>query len=161
MRTIASHPSLEDLKVQGTLVYDSLTVPSTNPEDTPTPIPKSYRADLHYSPEADEHLPTLTVAQTLQFAAWCRTRAALARPPASNGDHDAPSGTELRPRSPASRELCVDLMVEVLLTIFGLRHVKDTIVGNEWIRGISGGQRKRVSIAEAMAGRARVCCWDK
>lgn len=37
-----------------------------------------------------------------------------------------------------------------------MRHVRDTIVGNEMVRGVSGGERKRVTIAESMATRAAV-----
>jgi ABC-type multidrug transport system permease subunit len=33
-------------------------------------------------------------------------------------------------------------------------------VGNEFIRGVSGGERKRVSIIECLATRASVFCWD-
>jgi ATP-binding cassette subfamily G (WHITE) protein 2 (SNQ2) len=36
----------------------------------------------------------------------------------------------------------------------------DTKVGNELIRGVSGGEKKRVSIAEAMITKASVQCWD-
>lgn len=35
-----------------------------------------------------------------------------------------------------------------------------TKVGNEFIRGVSGGEKKRVSIAEAMITKASVQCWD-
>ncbi len=31
----------------------------------------------------------------------------------------------------------------------GIRHVGDTVVGNEVLRGISGGQRKRLTTGEA------------
>ena len=30
----------------------------------------------------------------------------------------------------------------------GTRHVKDTLVGNALVRGLSGGERKRVTLAE-------------
>jgi ATP-binding cassette subfamily G (WHITE) protein 2 (SNQ2) len=33
-------------------------------------------------------------------------------------------------------------------------------VGNEWIRGLSGGERKRLTISEAMTARAAINCWD-
>lgn len=36
----------------------------------------------------------------------------------------------------------------------------DTKVGNEFVRGVSGGERKRVSIAEAMITKASTQCWD-
>ena len=132
LHTISAHtPASSGIKTSGMLQYDSL----------PSPLPEAYRCDLQYCPEADVHLPTLTVAQTLAFAA--RTRTPRSRPDG------------------ATRDLCVDLMVEVLLTIFGLRHVRDVKVGNEWVRGVSGGQRKRVSVAEVLAMRGKIICWDK
>lgn len=35
------------------------------------------------------------------------------------------------------------------MAVFGLSHTINTKVGNDFIRGVSGGERKRVSIAEA------------
>ena len=36
----------------------------------------------------------------------------------------------------------------------------DTKVGDEVVRGVSGGEKKRVSIAEAMITKASTQCWD-
>ena len=36
----------------------------------------------------------------------------------------------------------------------------DTRVGNDFVRGVSGGERKRVSIAEAALGGSPLQCWD-
>ena len=33
-----------------------------------------------------------------------------------------------------------------MLELLGLSHVADTVVGNELLRGVSGGEKKRVSI---------------
>lgn len=52
-------------------------------------------------------------------------------------------------------------MVETLATVFGLRHTFKTPVGDHTIRGVSGGEKKRVSIAEMLATRVRIGCWDK
>ncbi|KAL8774488.1 MAG: hypothetical protein Q9209_000861 [Squamulea sp. 1 TL-2023] len=38
---------------------------------------------------------------------------------------------------------------DVVMAIFGLSHTLHTMVGDDFIRGVSGGERKRVSIAEA------------
>jgi len=38
-----------------------------------------------------------------------------------------------------------------LLKIFGLRHVRKIDIGNATIRGVSGGEKKRVSVAEALS----------
>ena len=47
-----------------------------------------------------------------------------------------------------------------MLRMLNISHTKQTLVGDEFVRGVSGGERKRVSIAEMMATRARVQCWD-
>ena len=59
-----------------------------------------------------------------------------------------------------SRDDYIEGFTNTLSTIFGLRHVLGTKVGNAAIRGVSGGERKRVSIAEMMATRAHVLCFD-
>ncbi|KAH9203103.1 ABC-2 type transporter-domain-containing protein, partial [Leptodontidium sp. 2 PMI_412] len=46
------------------------------------------------------------------------------------------------------------------LKLLRIQHTFNTKVGNEFIRGVSGGERKRVSIVEAMATRGSVYCWD-
>lgn len=51
-------------------------------------------------------------------------------------------------------------MTILLTTIFGLRHTLRTKVGDDFVRGVSGGERKRVSIAEMMSTRASVGFWD-
>lgn len=52
-------------------------------------------------------------------------------------------------------------ITNVLMTLFGLRHVKNTRVGDAALRGVSGGEKKRVSISEILATRNLLACWDK
>lgn len=101
---------------------------------------KSFRSDLVYNPELDVHFPHLTVEQTLKFAIGCKTPRTRA-----NG---------------ISKEEYVNFNKEMLATVFGLRHTYHSKVGNDFIRGVSGGERKRVSIAEAMSCNGSVYCWD-
>lgn len=42
----------------------------------------------------------------------------------------------------------------------GLKGSYHTKVGDNFIRGISGGERKRTSIAEVLVGASRIQCWD-
>ncbi|KAH6665200.1 putative Brefeldin A resistance protein [Halenospora varia] len=49
---------------------------------------------------------------------------------------------------------------DFLLKLLGISHTFNTKVGNEFIRGVSGGERKRVSLIEAMATRGSIYCWD-
>ena len=49
---------------------------------------------------------------------------------------------------------------DMLLRMLNITHTENTLVGDSFVRGVSGGERKRVSIAEMMTTRARVQCWD-
>ncbi|KAJ5778931.1 CDR ABC transporter [Penicillium paradoxum] len=54
----------------------------------------------------------------------------------------------------------IPVIIDALLKMFGISHTKNTLVGNEYVRGVSGGERKRVSIAETLATKSSVVCWD-
>lgn len=51
-------------------------------------------------------------------------------------------------------------MRDLWCTVFGLRHTYKTIVGSGVVRGVSGGERKRVSLVEALGMSASIYCWD-
>ncbi|QLQ81628.1 hypothetical protein HG537_0F03890 [Torulaspora globosa] len=86
-----------------------------------------------YSNEGDVHFPYLTVQQTIDFALSCKYKA---------------------PKTQRN-QLRDDLLQE-----FGLYHVRNTRVGNDYVRGISGGQRRRVSIIETFIANGSVYLWD-
>ncbi|KJX96302.1 ABC transporter like protein [Zymoseptoria brevis] len=91
---------------------------------------KRYRGESVYLQEDDVHHPTLTVGQTLGFA--LETKVPGKRP-------GGVTAAEFKEK-----------VVDMLLRMFNIEHTKNTIVGNPFVRGISGGERKRVSIAELM-----------
>ncbi|KAL0955420.1 hypothetical protein HGRIS_001666 [Hohenbuehelia grisea] len=107
-----------------------------------------FRGDVQYIPEADIHFPTLTVKDTVRFAARCRAPAGKARVGPTDVDTNQ------------TRHEFETMLTDMYMTIFGLRAVQDSVVGDEKLRGVSGGEKKRVSIAEAMAARALVASWD-
>lgn len=47
-----------------------------------------------------------------------------------------------------------------IASTFNLDKAYDTKIGNAMIRGVSGGEKRRVSLAEAFISRARFQCWD-
>lgn len=101
---------------------------------------KQFRGEAIFSAENDVHFPQLTVGETLTFAAMAR----------------AP-----RTRFPSlSRKEYAEHLRDVVMTMLGLRHTFNTRVGNDFVRGVSGGERKRVSIAEAILSGAPLQCWD-
>ncbi|GAC74993.1 pleiotropic drug resistance proteins [Moesziomyces antarcticus T-34] len=125
--------------IDGTLLYQGMDH---------TVIDKRLRGDVVYCPEDDVHFPTLTVWQTLAFAV--ATRAPQARRRLDL----------LESQDTNTRQGYVKTVVEVLATILGLRHTYNTKVGNDFIRGVSGGERKRVSVAETFAARAKIALFD-
>ncbi|PGH02399.1 hypothetical protein GX51_04707 [Blastomyces parvus] len=100
----------------------------------------SLRGDVLYNAEVDSHLAHLTVGETLSFAARCRSLRHI------------PGGF--------SREQADNMMRDVMMAAFGIAHTVNTRVGDDFVRGVSGGERKRVSIAEAALSGAKFQCWD-
>jgi ABC-type multidrug transport system ATPase subunit len=93
------------------------------------PRDHSFNRMVSYAMKDDVHIPLLTVRETLTFSAKLRA------PPADNNDQ--------------SIKLRVDLNIKLL----GLRGCANTIIGNGELRGISGGERRRVTVGcEMVAG---------
>jgi ATP-binding cassette subfamily G (WHITE) protein 2 (SNQ2) len=101
---------------------------------------KRYRGEAVYCEEDENHYPTLTVGQTLEFALE----------------------TKIPGKRPAglSRQDFKRKVVDLMLKMFNIEHTRNTIVGNPFVRGVSGGERKRVSIAETMVTGASLMSWD-
>lgn len=49
---------------------------------------------------------------------------------------------------------------QVIMAMFGVSHTINSKVGNDYVRGVSGGERKRVTIAEAALSFSPLQCWD-
>ncbi|KAJ5613769.1 CDR ABC transporter [Penicillium herquei] len=101
---------------------------------------KEFKGEVVYNQEVDRHFPHLTVGQTLEHAAATRT-------PAHRFEG-------------MSRAEFAKYMAQVVMAVFGLSHTYNTRVGDDFIRGVSGGERKRVSIAEMALSAAPLAAWD-
>eukprot|EP00804_Cyclotella_cryptica_P004684 CCRYP_019117-RB/>CCRYP_019117-RB protein AED:0.07 eAED:0.07 QI:237/0.87/0.88/1/0.75/0.66/9/271/1508 len=104
------------------------------------PIGKSHQAwrrmCSYVSADDGTHSPVLTVGETFRFAAQCTS------------DGKTPV---------AALEARVDWMLDAL----GLSHVKNTVVGDENLRGVSGGQKRRVTVGEMLLNpHSRIFCLD-
>lgn len=106
----------------------------------PKKMHTAYRGEAIYTAEVDAHFPMLTVNDTLYFAAMARTPYSL------------PDGL-LR------KQYAIHLR-DVIMAMFGISHTRNTKVGDDFVRGVSGGERKRVTIAEATLSNAPLQCWD-
>lgn len=59
-----------------------------------------------------------------------------------------------------SRTQFCQYIAQVVMAALGLSHTYNTKVGNDFVRGVSGGERKRVSIAEMMLSGSPFTAWD-
>ncbi|KAL4960100.1 putative ABC multidrug transporter [Aspergillus stella-maris] len=107
---------------------------------TPNQMSKHFRGEAIYTAEVDAHFPQLVVGDTLYFAALART------------PRQIPGGM--------SRKEYATHLRDVIMSTFGIGHTINTKVGNDFVRGVSGGERKRVTIAEAALSYAPLQCWD-
>ncbi|KAJ5372042.1 hypothetical protein N7517_004048 [Penicillium concentricum] len=87
--------------------------------------------------ENDVHFPSLSVSTTLRFALNAR-----------------------RGTSQPDRTSSLEQDLQTVLELMGLSHAADVRIGSDHIRGVSGGQRRRVSLAEAFCTRASLFCFD-
>ncbi|ETV89951.1 hypothetical protein H310_15211 [Aphanomyces invadans] len=93
-----------------------------------------------YVQQSDNHYPTLTVKETFEFSHKCLVGKIDPNDPlAVNEQH----------------------MVDILISVFGLSECADTIIGDDMIRGVSGGQKRRVTVGEMMTGRATTLLLDE
>ncbi|KAI1823480.1 ABC-2 type transporter [Xylaria intraflava] len=99
-----------------------------------------YRGEAVYNQEDDIHHATLNVEQTLGFAIDTKVPNKL------------PAGT--------NKAKFKNDVITTLLKMFNIEHTRHTVVGDALVRGVSGGERKRVSIAEMMITNACVLSWD-
>ncbi|EGD82449.1 ABC transporter [Salpingoeca rosetta] len=96
-----------------------------------------------YVGQDDVHMPQLTVRETLTFAAQN-----------ANVTEHLPADSELVQEYARQR-------VDLVLRLLGLTNCADTIVGNDLIRGVSGGEKRRVSIGELLVTNARCFLLDQ
>ncbi|KAF4637494.1 hypothetical protein G7Y89_g601 [Cudoniella acicularis] len=101
-----------------------------------------FRGECTYHAESDVHFPHLTVGQTLELPAQARAPRLVL------------NSNEIK-RAAYARE-----SKDATLLALNLSSAVDTKIGNEFVQGVSGGQRKRASIAEIMVGDSPFQCWD-
>ncbi|XP_062089780.1 pleiotropic drug resistance protein 1-like isoform X2 [Humulus lupulus] len=120
-----------------------------------------------YISQHDVHLGEMTVRETLSFSARCQgvgTRydmlAELSRREKEASIKPDPDiDVFMKAVSTEGQESSV--MTDYIIKILGLEVCADTMVGNEMLRGISGGQRKRVTTGEMLVGPAGALFMDE
>ncbi|XP_022144931.1 ABC transporter G family member 38 [Momordica charantia] len=136
-----------ELKFSGTVTYNGDEMKEFVPQRTAA-----------YISQYDIHVPLMTVRETLAFSARCQgvgtgydmLTELLRREKQLNIKPD-PYIDALMKASVLKGQK-EDIVTEYILKILGLDVCADTIIGNEMVRGISGGQKKRVTTGEMLVG---------
>ncbi|XP_041005142.1 ABC transporter G family member 32 isoform X2 [Juglans microcarpa x Juglans regia] len=144
------------LKMSGRITYNGHSLNEFVPQRTSA-----------YVSQQDWHVAEMTVKETLELAGRCQgvgfkydMLVELARREKLAGikpDEDL----DIFMKSLALGGKDTSLVVEYIMKILGLDICADTLVGDEMLKGISGGQKKRLTTGELLVGPARVLYMDE
>ncbi|XP_028064174.1 pleiotropic drug resistance protein 1-like [Camellia sinensis] len=145
-----------DLKVSGRVTFNGHEMHEFVPQRTAA-----------YISQHDLHIGEMTVRETLAFSARCQgvgsryeMLAELSRrEKAANIKPDPDIDIFMKAIATEGQEASV--VTDYILKVLGLEGCADTMVGDGMIRGISGGQRKRVTTGEMLVGPAKALFMDE
>ncbi|OQS05559.1 ATP-binding Cassette (ABC) Superfamily, partial [Thraustotheca clavata] len=107
-----------------------------------------------YVSQRDFHYPVMSVKETLEFAHACQQPKHILDA-LENG-----TGQEIA-RAKSFMESLHNVYPDIITRQMGLTQCQDTIVGNAMLRGVSGGERKRVTLGEMEFGMKMVSFLDE
>ncbi|GLT27269.1 hypothetical protein SLA2020_022810 [Shorea laevis] len=121
-----------------------------------------------YISQTDNHIAELTVRETLDFAAGCQGASEgfagymqdLAHLEKERNIHPSPEIDAFMKASSVSGKRH-SVSTDYVLKVLGLDVCSETIVGNDMLRGVSGGQRKRVTTGEMIVGPRKTLFMDE
>ncbi|KAL0429862.1 UNVERIFIED_CONTAM: ABC transporter G family member 36 [Sesamum radiatum] len=144
------------LKTRGEITYNGHMLNEFVPQKTSA-----------YISQNDVHVGEMTVKETLDFSARCQgvgsrydLLSELARREREAGIFPE-AEVDLFMKAIAMQGVESSLITDYTLRILGLDVCRDTIVGDEMIRGISGGQKKRVTTGEMIVGPTKTLFMDE
>ncbi|XP_071711095.1 ABC transporter G family member 36-like [Rutidosis leptorrhynchoides] len=144
------------LKVRGEITYNGHKLNEFVPRKTSA-----------YISQNDVHVGEMTVKETLDFSARCQGVGSryellteLARREKEAGIFPE-AEVDLFMKATSMEGIESSLITDYTLRILGLDVCRDTIVGDEMIRGISGGQKKRVTTGEMIVGPTKTLFMDE
>ncbi|KAI3737603.1 hypothetical protein L2E82_27611 [Cichorium intybus] len=146
----------KELKNSGKVTYNGHELHEFVPERTAA-----------YISQNDVHIGEMTVRETLAFSARCQgvgsryeMLAELSRREKdANIKPDLDVDIYMKAAAIAGQEASV--VTDYTLKLLGLDICADTMVGDQMIRGISGGQKKRVTTGEMIVGPSKVLLMDE
>ncbi|KAL4339219.1 hypothetical protein GQ457_08G020360 [Hibiscus cannabinus] len=146
----------ESLRVKGDVTYNGYRLNEFVPKKTSA-----------YISQNDLHVGEMTVQETLDFSARCQgvgTRYDLLKELARREKEAGifpEADVDLFMKATAMEGVESSLITDYTLKLLGLDICKDTIVGDEMHRGVSGGQKKRVTTGEMIVGPTKTLFMDE
>ncbi|PKA64696.1 Pleiotropic drug resistance protein 1 [Apostasia shenzhenica] len=145
-----------DLKVSGKVTYNGHEMNEFIPQRTAA-----------YISQHDLHMGEMTVRETLEFSARCQgvgfrydmLTELSRREKAANIKPDPDIDIFMKASSIEGNETGV--IIDYIMKILGLDTCADIFVGDGMIRGISGGQKKRVTTGEMIVGPSQALFMDE
>ncbi|XP_012467719.2 pleiotropic drug resistance protein 1 [Gossypium raimondii] len=144
------------LKCSGTVTYNGHEMNEFVPQRTAA-----------YISQYDLHIGEMTVRETLAFSARCQgvgdrydMLAELSRREKQANIKPDPD-IDVFMKAAATEGQEVNVITDYILKVLGLEVCADTMVGDEMLRGISGGQKKRVTTGEMLVGPAKALFMDE
>ncbi|KAI9981531.1 hypothetical protein PInf_009284 [Phytophthora infestans] len=141
-------PEEKNITIEGDVTYNGTPL---------SEVRKQLSQLVSYVPQRDEHYALLTAKETLEFAHAC-CGGDLAEYWEKQFVHGTPEeNAEALKVVRAMYQHYPDLVIQQL----GLDNCQNTVVGDEMLRGVSGGERKRVTTGEMEFGNAYVKMMDE
>ncbi|GKB60907.1 pleiotropic drug resistance protein 1, partial [Tanacetum coccineum] len=145
----------KELKCSGKVTYNGHELHEFVPERTSA-----------YISQNDVHIGEMTVRETLAFSARIHLQtfsdmlAELSRRERDANIKPDPD-LDIFMKAAATEGQEANVVTDYTLKLLGLDICADTMVGDQMIRGISGGQRKRVTTGEMIVGPSKVLLMDE
>ncbi|KAI5058624.1 hypothetical protein GOP47_0026794 [Adiantum capillus-veneris] len=144
------------LKASGEITYNGYNLDEFVPQKT-----------CSYISQCDLHLGELTVQETLDFSCRCQGVGSkyellmeLSRREKEAGVYPE-ADMDLFMKATSVEGIKQSLQTDYVLKLLGLDACADTIVGDNMMRGVSGGQKKRVTTGEMLVGPTRTLFMDE
>ncbi|RWR83055.1 ABC transporter G family member 36 [Cinnamomum micranthum f. kanehirae] len=146
----------KDLKVSGRVTYNGHQMDEFVPQ----------RSSAYIS-QYDTHIGEMTVRETLAFSARCQGVGARYEMLKELSRREKEANIKPDPdldvfmKAIALEGQKESLVTDYILKILGLEVCAETMVGDQMLRGISGGQKKRVTTGEMLVGPAKALFMDE
>ncbi|KDO33464.1 hypothetical protein SPRG_02271 [Saprolegnia parasitica CBS 223.65] len=141
LKALANKLPTKRTKIDGSVTYSGLTADQLD-----------LRKLVGLVDQRDNHIATMTVRETLKFADQCLN---------GHPKKKKKAGSSSPTKSEDKMADIANLRTELYLYILGLSNCADTVVGDALLRGVSGGERKRVTVGEMLVGGQSIFLCDE